>query len=283
MLYYGLVIAAVVMFGFQFLCNQKYQQLCGNSFRASMVFMLGSSAAGVAAMLIINRFRIGFTPFTVLMATVCALNAMGSTVCNLKALSRINLSLFSLFNMLGGMALPFCAGILLYGEPLTIGKTLCLITVAIAMIMTIERGGKKGGGIYYAGIFFFNGMSGVISKIYTSAPYAISDEVSFSIWSGLITMVIALICLPFARTHAPKPGRAAALSMGGFGLLNRVANLFLLLALAKLPASVQYPMVTGGVIIVSTLLAFFSAQKPRRRELAATLVSFAGILCLFLD
>ena len=44
----------------------------------------------------------------------------------------------------------------------------------------------------------------------------------------------------------------------------------------------QYPMVTGGVMIVSTLLCCFGPKKPSRRELLSVLVGFAGMLALFL-
>ena len=41
-------------------------------------------------------------------------------------------------------------------------------------------------------------------------------------------------------------------------------------------------MVTGGVMIVSTLLCFFGPKKPSRREILSVLIGFAGMLALFL-
>jgi len=61
-----------------------------------------------------------------------------------------------------------------------------------------------------------------------------------------------------------------------------VANYLLLLSLAQLPASVQYPMVTGGVMIVSTVIALFTHKKPGKRELFSVLFAFAGILAVTL-
>ena len=282
-MYYSLVMIAVVMFGLQFFCNQKYQESCGSGLKSAMVFTLGNGVVGLAALVIINRFRLEFTPFTLAMAAVSALNGMACCVCGLKALSRIDLSLFSLFNMLGGMALPFCAGIMFFDEALTAGKAICLLAVGGAMLLTLERGGKRGGGWYYAGIFVFNGMSGVISKIYQSADFARADETSYSIWATLIGMVIAVAVLAALRDKPARPGLRPVMYMAGYGVLNKVANLLLLIALAQLPASVQYPMVTGGVMIVSTLLAFLTPQKPTRREIAAMAVAFVGILFLFID
>ena len=57
--------------------------------------------------------------------------------------------------------------------------------------------------------------------------------------------------------------------MAANGALNKVANLLLLLALVHLPASLQYPMVTGGTIIVSTLLSYFTPRKPKAKEIGA--------------
>jgi multidrug transporter EmrE-like cation transporter len=70
--------------------------------------------------------------------------------------------------------------------------------------------------------------------------------------------------------------------MLGYGVLNKIGNFLLLIALAHLPASVQYPMVTGGVMICSTVICFFTHQKPGKREIASLVLSFVGILALVL-
>ena len=70
--------------------------------------------------------------------------------------------------------------------------------------------------------------------------------------------------------------------MAGNGVLNRVANYLLLLSLAFLPASVQYPMITGGVMIVSTLLSYFTPNKPKLKEWLSVALSFAGIMIMVL-
>lgn len=41
-------------------------------------------------------------------------------------------------------------------------------------------------------------------------------------------------------------------------------------------------MVTGGVMIVSTLICFFGKSKPSRKELLSVVVAFAAMLALFL-
>jgi len=52
-------------------------------------------------------------------------------------------------------------------------------------------------------------------------------------------------------------------------------------ALLHVDASVQYPMVTGGVMIVSTIICFFGDRKPSKKEIISVLVAFVGMLALF--
>ena len=66
------------------------------------------------------------------------------------------------------------------------------------------------------------------------------------------------------------------------GVLNRVANFLLVIALAHVDTSVQYPMVTGGVMIVSTLVCCFGKNKPKKKEIISVVLSFAGLVILFL-
>ena len=65
------------------------------------------------------------------------------------------------------------------------------------------------------------------------------------------------------------------------GITNRVANFLLVIALAHVDASVQYPMVTGGVMIVSTLICFFGKNKPSKKEMLSVILAFVGMLALF--
>ena len=279
-MYYALISAAVIMFGFQFFMNQDYEKKNGNDLASTMVFIFGSSIAGLIVLLAINSFRLEFTWYTLLMAIITALNMMACIFCSLKSLARINLSLYSIFSMLGGMLLPFFAGIFFYGEKLTLAKILCFVVVTLALVVTFQKGKSNKGFIYYAGIFFFNGMSGVLSKIFQESTYNKTSDAGYSILSAFMTVVIAGIFILFNLKKTKLPAKNSYLSLAGNGILNKVANYLLLIALAHVPASVQYPMVTGGVMIVSTVLGFFTPNKPGKREIISLVLSFIGILLL---
>ena len=68
--------------------------------------------------------------------------------------------------------------------------------------------------------------------------------------------------------------------MAGTGILNHLANWLVLVALFTLPVSVQYPFITGGTIIVSTIISLFTDKKPSKREVISVVLAFIGILPL---
>ena len=50
--------------------------------------------------------------------------------------------------------------------------------------------------------------------------------------------------------------------------------------LGGLPASAQYPFITGGTMIVSTVISLFTAKKPTVKELIAVALAFIGVVLL---
>jgi len=283
-MYYCVVIISVVMFGACFALNDSYRKLRSSSAASSMESALIGSLAGLAVLLLISGFDFQVTPFTLFIAFLSALTGISFTFCSFKALDNVNLSLYSLFSMLGGMALPFFQGILFYGEKITVSKIVCFVFVCIALALTVSRDKTKKGTVYYVGVFVLNGMSGVWSKIFTSAPLEKTNAQWFSIWIAVFTAAISgtLWFTLFRKKSLPRYTPKALGISSLNGALNRIANFLLVIALAHLDTSVQYPMVTGGVIIVSTAVCFFEKNKPTKKELLSVLLSFIGMLALFL-
>ena len=280
-MYYLLISIAVVMFGGTFWTNDLYRQKCGSGLAVSLKFTFISSLAGLIALSAINGFKPEFTTFTFIMALLKALNGFGFTFCSFKALGSINLSLYSLFSMLGGMVLPFVSGILFFREGLTLAKAVCLILITVALVLTVKRGEKRGGLIYYAGIFILNGMSGVLTQIFTDAPFEKTSAAGFSMLSALVTVVISFIACLFLKRPSKEETRISTISIAAAsGVINKIANYLLVLSLMHLHASVQYPMVTGGTMIVSTVIAALGKKKPSKREIISVIIAFVAILLL---
>ena len=285
-MYYFLIVIAVVMFGGSFALKDEYRKLRGSSVKTSFQFSLTGGIGGLILLFIINGISLKYTPFTLIMAGLSAANGFLFTLCAFKALGKTNLSVYSLFSMLGGMVLPFLQGIIFYGEPLTVAKSICFALIVISLAFTIEKGSKDGGFIYYAGVFIFNGMSGVITKIFTSSPYPKASATDFTMWATIVSIVVSLIVLltVFRKKSAeekPQTFISETLCVSS-GTINKIGNLLLVIALAHVDASVQYPMVTGGVMIMSTVISLLGKNKPTVKQIISVAIAFVGLLALFL-
>lgn len=285
-MYYGLIIIAVVMFGANFALQDVYQKMRGDSIRVSLEATIIGSISAFFVLLFINKFTFEYTNFTLLIALILAVVNLGFTFFSFKALNYINLSLYSLFSMLGGMLLPFLQGIFFYGEKLTIAKAYCLILIVGALLLTINKDKrKKGSTIYYIGIFILNGLSGVVSKIFASSNLAKTSSAGLNMWVAICSLVVSAILLVafFLKHKEEKPiniQNSAVIATSG--AVSRVANFLLVIALLHVDVSVQYPMVTGGVMIVSTLTCFLRKQKPSFKEILSVSLAFLGMLVLFI-
>ena len=290
MLYYLILTVSVVLFGVQFGFNQIYEKESDGSVRSSFLFVFGTAAVGIPILWVINGVRLSCTVFSLIMAVVSSVNMILCNYCSLKALGRVNLSLFSIFSMLGGMILPFVTGILFFDErakkyrviPLTVGKLICLVILSVAVLITVDLKEKKSGMLYCFAVFVFNGLSGVISKLYTSLPFEKVSQAMFSLLCAAVCTAIAAVPLIILRKPPLRPTKKGLLATAGAGAFNRTANYLLLLSLAQLPASVQYPFVTGGVIIVSTVISCLTGQKPSKKEIVSMMLSFVGIALLLI-
>ena len=296
MVYYALIMISVAMFGGGFALQDLYRKKRGSGIRISMESVCIGSLAGLIVLLAINGFTFECTPFTLLMAKLSAINGMAFTFCAFKALDYINLSLFSLFSMLGGMVLPFFQGILFYDEGFTLAKGICALFIIVALAFTAKRGEKKRGTVFYIGIFVLNGMAGVISKIFAASDLPKASAAGYSMWSAAVTVLLsgfAWLVLSvlegrkaqrslFVIRNAERKAVLQSYGIGAlYGIVNKLANFLLVLALVHVDASVQYPMVTGGTMIVSTVISCFGDKKPNRREMISVALAFFGMIALF--
>ena len=291
--YYALMIVSVMLFGGNFALKNVYREKRGSSLKISMESTFIGALAGLAVLFFINGFKFEFTPFTLLMASWASINGMAFAFCAFKALDYINLSLFSLFTMLGGMILPFFQGILFYNEGFSIAKGVCVIFVIASLYFTVQKDKKKSGTLFYIGVFILNGMSGVITKIFTSTNLPKASAGGYSICIAITTVILSgvfwLLLSVFEKRKKENNFKTERKNLcisyvigASCGVMEKVGNYLLVIALAYVDASVQYPIITGGTIIASTLISFFGKRKPNKKEVISVLLAFAGMLLLFI-
>lgn len=277
MLYYALVFAATILFALQFLFNQKYEENRGSDLKSALEFTLYKSAVIVIIMLFISKFSFAITPFSVGLSVIYAGACILMTYFSMKAFAVANLSVYSVFSMLGGMLLPFLLGVGFYNEKLTLFKIVCCGLIIISVLLNLKSGKQsKKAFLYYMAVFILNGSVGVISKIHQSSAIPHTDSTGFMILSSLASIIISGIWLIAKHKKIPAVKGKSLIYASGYGVFNGVGNLFLLISLSNLPASVQYPLVTGGVMVFSTIISAVRKEKLTKIDYIAAAISFAA-------
>ncbi len=276
-LYYILVFGATVLFALQFLFNQRFEESRGSDLKSALEFTLYKSIVIVVMMLLISGFKIIVTPFSVVLAAVYAVACLLMTCFSLKAFTIANLSVYSVFSMLGGMLLPFLLGVGFYDERLTIFKVVCCGLIVVSVLLNLKSGQQsKKAFFYYMAVFVLNGGVGVISKIHQSSDNPHTDSTGFMFLSSLVCVVICSIWLLAKYKKIPVIKGKSLLFASGYGVFNGVGNWFLLISLIHLPASVQYPLVTGGVMVFSTIISALRKERLTKIDYIAAIISFAA-------
>ncbi len=280
--YYILILIATVLFSCQFMMTQGFQKLNGSSFRTSIRFASQTSIVIAFAMLILSGFKLRFTPFLVIVALGHSVLAFTSSFCSIKALGTANLSVFSMFSMLGGMLLPFVYGIGFGGEKMTWGKGICCVLIVLALTFDRENFKSKAAAVkYYFAVFFLNGMNGVIAAFITHTEPGYNKQ-SYLALMNIFVFIITFIVYYVKEKKPPIPRLAELKYSVSYGVCNGVANLMLLIALGHVNASVQYPIVTGGVIIFSTVAAALQKDNVKRRTIISAIIAFIATVCIIL-
>ena len=276
-LYYLLVLAATVLFALQFFFNQKFETVRGSDLKSALEFTLYKNSVIFVMMLIISGFKIIITPFSIVLSVIYAAACILMTYFSLKAFSVANLSVYSVFSMLGGMILPFMLGVGFYNEKLTLFKIACCILIVVSVLLNI-KGGKqnKKAFLYYMAVFVLNGSVGVISTIHQNSDTAHTDSTGFMFLSSLAGIVISGIWMLAKYKKIPLLKGKALLYTSGYGIFNGIGNWLLLVSLIHLPASVQYPLVTGGVMVFSTVISIIRKEKLTKTDYIAAAISFAA-------
>ena len=279
---YLLICLATVMVSLQFFFNKRYQQQEGMSMEKTLVFSVGTSLVIGIVMLMVSGFRLEFSWFSLMTAGLSAVIGILFIYYSVILMEKVNLSLYSLVTMLGGMLLPFIGGICFWGEGVTIKKIISLAVITGALFIGIDLKADRKALVYCLFIFVLNGLNGVVSKWHqTYSAINVSSEGFLLLRSG-VTILICVIILCFVNKNKLRLNhvRDALVNMSGFGLMSGLANLLVLIALVHVAASIQYPMITGGTIIVSTLVSLCTKEKITYINLLSTALAMGGTLLL---
>lgn len=316
-MYYAMLIGASFLFGSQFMVTKAFEKNYGKTVRASLSFSLLYSLFAGVIFFIIKLVSSGtvfnLNPFSLCMAFGLSLVNILSSAIGIKTLALGDIAVYSLFLMLGGMIVPFFAGIVFLKESVSVCNLIGVAIMIIALCLPVFFGKqnknageaqtdgdtkKKTSVFFYVlcvFLFILNGLSSTLSK-FNSVKEGAALGAEFTFYTYGIQFVISLAA--FALTTASGKSdktqneekqpvilfRPVAIGCGAaFGAVNGTAFLMSSVAAEHVVAVAQYPLITGATILFSSLLAFlFYREKPTALQLVQIVISLAAtILFMF--
>ena len=316
-MYYAMLIGASFLFGSQFMVTKAFEKNYGKTVRASLSFSLLYSLFAGVIFFIIKLISSGtvfnLNPFSLCMAFGLSLVNILSSAIGIKTLALGDIAVYSLFLMLGGMIVPFFAGIVFLKESVSVCNLIGVAIMIIALCLPVFFGKqnknageaqtdgdtrKKTSVFFYVlcvFLFILNGLSSTLSK-FNSVREGAALGAEFTFYTYGIQFVISLAA--FALTTASGKSdktqneekqpvilfRPVAIGCGAaFGAVNGTAFLMSSVAAEHVVAVAQYPLITGATILFSSLLAFlFYREKPTALQLVQIVIALAAtILFMF--
>lgn len=280
---YLLLFAADGLFALQFLFERKFRTLQGDGLSAALISMIYLSLFKIPILLVTGGFRVEFSLFSLWVALAHSVLCILCAYACLKALATANLSVYSIFMMLGGMLLPFSFGILFLDEPLTAGKIACVVFILLSLLLTLEKGGSsKGAFKYYLAVFVLNGSVGVVTAFHQSGIAQAVNSSSYMFLEAIWSLILPLVWYLIQYRRLPSVSAPTVWNQGAYALCNGLGSLFTVIALTVLPASVQFPIVTGGTMVFSTLLGLGLKEKLNVRKVLSLLAAVIATVLVIL-
>ena len=312
-----MLIGASFLFGSQFMVTKAFEKNYGKTVRASLSFSLLYSLFAGVIFFIIKLISSGtvfnLNSFSLCMAFGLSLVNILSSAIGIKTLALGDIAVYSLFLMLGGMIVPFFAGIVFLKESVSVCNLIGVAIMIIALCLPVffDKKNKNAGEAQTDGdtkkktsvffyvlcvfLFILNGLSSTLSK-FNSVKEGAALGAEFTFYTYGIQFVISLAA--FALTTASGKSdktqneekqpvilfRPVAIGCGAaFGAVNGTAFLMSSVAAEHVVAVAQYPLITGATILFSSLLAFlFYREKPTALQLVQIVISLAAtILFMF--
>lgn len=283
---YILVIFADILLAMTFVIQKKYQLKVGVSVKSSLVYTVLTGLFSAIIFLVINGFKVRATWFSLVMAIAFTIVVTAYTLIGFRIMEKGSMSIYTLFLMSGGMTVPYIYGVAFLNEELTFIRTLglLLIITAISVSNFTKRKTDKEQIFLCIAVFFINGASSVISKIHQISPASkmvSSSDFVFLVMTArtIIGLIPVLLKKEKEESIKVKSGSLWFLIFLIFlaAAANGVSFMLQLIGAADLPATVLYPLVTGGTIILSSfadLLVFKAKLSPK--QWVGTGIAFVG-------
>ena len=273
---YLLVILSVILLAFGFILQKVYQRRTADITEGGIDFSIIAAVFSIILLILTSGFSISFTPFSAINAMIKSACCLAYTVIGFKIMKEGSVALYMLFLMSGGMLVPSVWGwIFLDEEP----KLLHILGLAVILVSIILNNlGKEKLKVKVllmcCAVFVLNGFVSVFSKLHqVNTVYEMVPTLDYAMLSTVASLSMSLILkavLSVKKANkvkeklkfSPLPIIIVAL----YSVLGTFSSVLQLEGAKNLPASMLYPMITGGSVALTGAFAliFFKEKLSVR-------------------
>ncbi len=289
---YLLVLLAAALLAVCFAVRKIYQNLTDGTTESGVNFSILSAVATILILIVTSGFAISFTWYSGIMAALGAACSLAYTVLGFKIMKEGSVALFTLFLMSGGMLVPAVWGWLFLDEQPELLHLLGVAVILASIILNNLGKDRPSAGVLClcAAVFVLNGFVSVFSKLHqANMVYEKVPTVNYAMLSAVASLVTALVLRLLLFLKNPKRAEAcrkpkllplAVVFL--YSLLGTCSSLLQLESAKTIPASMLYPVITGGSVALTGIFAllFFGEKLSRRGWIALALCSLGT--CLFI-
>ena len=288
---YVMLISAAFLLAVDFSINKLYQRRVGTGLLAGLGF---NALIGIFSAIIFfaaSGFRVGFSIYSLITAAIFTLFVMTYNIIGFRIMKGGSMAIYTLFLMTGGMLIPYIWGIAFLEESFAPLRLVGIIIMVFAV--ALSNFGKEKISIWQIimciSVFLLNGFTSVTSKLHQiESVHETVDAIDFVVLVGICKFVISGIAYIVVRlrgkneNHASILGGRECLLIAASALISGFSFFLQLLGAVNLPATVLYPILTGGTMILSALAGvLLFKDKLTRNNVIGLILCFIGTL-LFL-
>lgn len=285
---YILIIIATILLAFDFAFQKKYQQTEGANLTSGLKFNALNGLFIAVIFFIISGFKVEFSLFSAVLSFALAFLITAYTIIGFIVLKNGNMAIHSLFLMSGGMLLPYVFGVLFLNEHLSIFRIIGGIVILIAVIISNKSKYKFKTSLYLLciAVFVLNGFVSIISKCHQiNTTFSPVDTNSFVLYMGLSKFILGSLALIFCKRKDEKisfSSKNALLIIIASALVSGISSTLQFSSAKELPATVLYPLVTGGCIVFSALSGkvFYKEKISKIQWISIVLVCIGTLMFL---
>lgn len=258
----ALLISAVVVFMTgQGMFGKNYT--IKNGGRGVFVYSCISCLAAAIMFVVTSGGKLNFTPEFMVYSLGFAIAYSSCGIFNLMAVKIGSLALTSLVTSYS-LIIPTLCGIILYNDPvskfLVTGLILLGISIAFVNFPSKNDGALKISfrwALYALVAFVANGSCSTVQQIQQKTfdgGYGKEFMIAALLMSALVAGIAALLCERKDIKDSVKNGGMYALCSGG---LNAFVNLFVMILVMNMNASVFFPLISVGGIVCTVIVSTF--------------------------